>query len=503
MKDLGLDYNVFELISKGLSVNNIRLNKPVLYLRREGDTWSISRLIKKQAQEADRQGPPSRSRSTTSASATARSWSTARSARPGVEVPKRFDHLDAKLSFKYEPVRYSIEITHVSFRGSEPAIALNALSGGVSVKDDTLFVDKLALRTAETSLSIDGAVQHYLTKPVFNLQISSDKLSLPEIARLVPALAGIRLQPAFELKLDGPADRLGIDMNVRSSAGDVTGTLVADVSAPGQSVNGTLSVRHLDLAPILNNPRQKSDITADAHVDLHGAARSPISTRCAAGVTARPRRVSSPPVTRPTQVKVDAPDRRAPGRSTARAPAYGATATTAGRVTLPTGQERPFARVRSARPGAARRSPAAAARAEGAAGRDQRQRRLSRRRHRAVGADRAISRFQPSTVAGARIAGGSTAGVSASRAEHRLSRRRDRRRASISSASAASSRCRRWPNDRYKSAINGHIVANGSGTTPEEMDVTASGTLTDSSILGGRIPARWPSTRRSRTTPRT
>src|SRR5437588_11636834 len=57
VKDLGLDYNVFELISKGLSVDNIRLNKPVIYLRREGDSWTLSRLIKKQEQEADRRGP--------------------------------------------------------------------------------------------------------------------------------------------------------------------------------------------------------------------------------------------------------------------------------------------------------------------------------------------------------------------------------------------------------------------------------------------------------------
>ena len=79
------------------------------------------------------------------------------------------------------------------------------------MKDDTLFVEKLALRTAESSLSVDGAVQHYLTTPLFNLQITSDKLSLPEIARLVPALAGVQLQPAFELKVDGPIDRLDVD----------------------------------------------------------------------------------------------------------------------------------------------------------------------------------------------------------------------------------------------------------------------------------------------------
>ena len=52
----------------------------------------------------------------------------------------------------------------------------------------------------------------------------------------------------------------------------LTGKVVADVQAPGQSVAGDVSVRHLDLAPILNDPQQKSDITADARVDLHGEA---------------------------------------------------------------------------------------------------------------------------------------------------------------------------------------------------------------------------------------
>src|ERR1700730_18958496 len=39
VKDLGLDYSVFELISRGLSIKHVRLNQPVLYLRREGDCW--------------------------------------------------------------------------------------------------------------------------------------------------------------------------------------------------------------------------------------------------------------------------------------------------------------------------------------------------------------------------------------------------------------------------------------------------------------------------------
>src|SRR5436190_17749684 len=34
VKDLGLDYSLFELISKGLSIDNIRLNRPAIYVRR-------------------------------------------------------------------------------------------------------------------------------------------------------------------------------------------------------------------------------------------------------------------------------------------------------------------------------------------------------------------------------------------------------------------------------------------------------------------------------------
>src|SRR5882724_11386255 len=43
IKDLGLDYNVFQLITKGLSIDSIRLDQPIVYLRRDGDTWQLSR----------------------------------------------------------------------------------------------------------------------------------------------------------------------------------------------------------------------------------------------------------------------------------------------------------------------------------------------------------------------------------------------------------------------------------------------------------------------------
>jgi autotransporter translocation and assembly factor TamB len=485
IKDIGLDYSAFELISSGLSVNNIRLNKPVIYLRREGDTWSLSRLIKKEAQEADRRGPMRPISIDDIGISDGSMVVESPVGTSGVEVPKRIDHLDAKLNFKYEPVRYSIEITHVSFRGSEPAIGLNALSGGVSVRNDTLYVEKLALRTEETSISIDGAVQNYLSTPIFNVQISSDKTSLPEIARLVPALAGIRLQPAFELKLDGTADHLGIDMNVRSSAGDVLGKFVADVKAPGQSVTGNLSVRHLDLAAIVRNPRERSDITANAQVDvraanfsdrnsLRGTVKLDAPRIAVAGYSAE-------------QVKANA---RVEGRHVAldgRAAAYGAAADAAGRVTLPEGkQPLTYDLHGQARHVDLRRLPRSLNVPPAATD-------VNADYH-VVGAAatpqnvKGDLRFAPSTIAGARVAAGSTAGFSIS--GRQITYRTDATVADLDLERVGKEfNVPALATDRYKSAINGHIVASGSGTRPGEMDVTATGTLSDSSILGGKIPS--------------
>src|SRR5438552_15458902 len=98
VKDLGLDYNVFELISRGLSVSDIRLNKPVIYLRREGDTWSISKLVKKQAQEADRSGPMRPIAIEDIGISDGSVVIDGPVGTSGVDVPKRFERIDAKFN---------------------------------------------------------------------------------------------------------------------------------------------------------------------------------------------------------------------------------------------------------------------------------------------------------------------------------------------------------------------------------------------------------------------
>ena len=487
VKDLGLNYNVFQLLTRGLSVDSIRLDHPVVYLRREGDTWSLSRLVKKQETEADRSGPGKPIAIDTIGITDGSVIVQSPVGTSGIDVPKRFDHLDAKLSFKYEPVRYSIEITHVSFRGSEPALALNALSGGIAVKDDTLFVEKLALRTSETSLSFDGAIQHYLTQPVFNLQVSSDKLSIPEIAQLVPALAGIRLQPSFNLKADGPLDRLGVEMNVQSSAGHVSGKLIADVQSPGQSVKGDLSVRHLDLSVLLDDPKQKSDITADARLDLHGEALANINQLRGTVMLDSPRIVAAGYVAERIHANATINGRQV--GIDGHASAYGGAATVSGHVTLPNFDEKARTVAFDVHGKAAHVDLRKLPRELNVppAGTD-----VTADYHARGSAGPATSvvadlRFENSSVAGARIAAGSTAGVTMNGGE--IGYRADATIADLDLQRVGNEfRVPALATAQYKSAINGHVVANGRGTSPATLDLTANGTLSDTSILGGTIP---------------
>src|SRR4029077_18633999 len=96
--------------------------------------------------------------------------------------------------------------------------------------------------------------------------------------RLVRARAASELQRPFGRILNGAVDELHVNANVRSSAGDAIANVVTDILTPGQSVQGDLTVKHIDLSAILADPKQKSDITGNAHVDVRGESFSKLAS---------------------------------------------------------------------------------------------------------------------------------------------------------------------------------------------------------------------------------
>src|SRR5437762_1328386 len=56
-KALQVDYSLFSVISRGVYVDQIKVDQPVLRLERDRNGWNLTRIVKAQEQEADRTGP--------------------------------------------------------------------------------------------------------------------------------------------------------------------------------------------------------------------------------------------------------------------------------------------------------------------------------------------------------------------------------------------------------------------------------------------------------------
>jgi autotransporter translocation and assembly factor TamB len=489
-RNVGLRYNLYQLITRDLTIDELRIDEPVVHVEQDDEGWTIAQLIKKQGNEADRKGPLSPIKIDEIGISNASILTDAGLAVSGVQIPKRVERLDAKLSFAYEPVHYSIAIDHISFRATEPDLAVKSFSGAMAIRDDTLFLKSIAVRTAESSLSVDGAIEQYLSSPVLKLKVTSDKTSIPELAKFVPALHGIELQPAFEAGFNGPLDHLGVDVNVRSSAGQLTGTLTTDFAAPGYAASGNLSVRHVNLAPLLKDTKQASDITADAVVDLRTDS-------------------FSDPASLTGTVKIDAPGIVAAGYAVdrlkvtatlagrrvelnAQTASYGASATVTGRVVVPESSE-PIAF--DLRGQARRLNVKALPKTLSLPSVDTN-----------INADYHIvghtdvsgrSKSHPvaatidatladSTVANAKIESGTTVNVDAESSE--LAYRTDatlrdvdlQELGKVLGLPALTA-------DQYRTRIDGHVALNGRGTAIKTLQADANGTIEKASLMGGEI----------------
>jgi translocation and assembly module TamB len=267
VKRLDVDYSVFTIVSQGILVDRIALTAPSVHMVRDASGWNLGRLVKSQRQEADREGPQ-RSISLPSISIIDGSVSIDDAVGSTVyQLPQRINDLDLKAAFAYEPVHYSIVLDHLSLQGADPDILLQQLTGKIAVRDDSLFLEKLVVKTGESTLDIDGVIEQYLRTPVIKL-VTRGTASLPEIGRILKPVAGYEMHPTFTLKTNGPLDRFAMDIDMTSEAGLARGQVTADFRAPDLRFAGPLHLERFNLAPIVRNPAQRTRITGDTTFDI-------------------------------------------------------------------------------------------------------------------------------------------------------------------------------------------------------------------------------------------
>ena len=495
VKALELDYSVFDFISKGVVFDEIKLTQPVLRVERDAQGWNLGRLVKKQAKEADREGP---GRPISLSSIEISDASVAiddRVGNDGYRLPQRIDDIDLKASYEYAPVHYSVVIDGASFRASTPNLYLSALTGKLAVRDDNLYVENLSIRTAETSVTIDGVVENYLRTPVLKVT-TTGKASLPELARVLPAASGYALHPSFNVRASGPAENLGLTLDVKSEAGNVRGTLTADVKAPNLGARGDLDIERLNLAPILKDPAQRSDLTGHAKLDLRVAsapASAPVVDRISGTFAFQGPRVMAAGYSA-TNVRVsggfDA------GRITidGRAAAYGGTATAKGFIAPPAAGRALAFDLRGSADGLDLRNLPAETGAPKLATR------LSVAEYHVSGQGRAISgtaRLNESTVEGATIASGTSGEFAIGPDSITYGAKGTVANLNVQRVGAAL-RIAALDKPAYDGRVNADFDVKGRmprtapasdpGGRLARMSVDASGTLRDSTIMGGSLP---------------
>ena len=118
-KNVEVDYSIFEIISKGVVLNEIKLVEPRLKLERNGEGWNVGQLVKKREKEADREGPGSPIALESIEVTDAQLIIEDHVGTSGYRLPERIEDLDLKGSYEYAPVHYSVVVDRVSVESAE------------------------------------------------------------------------------------------------------------------------------------------------------------------------------------------------------------------------------------------------------------------------------------------------------------------------------------------------------------------------------------------------
>jgi autotransporter translocation and assembly factor TamB len=484
-----VQYDLVDIVRHGLSISRVTFTRPVVRLERQGETWTITRLVKPSAPE-----PPSANpravivRSIEIQDGTVEQ--TGLEEAGGVRVPHRVERIDASFGVTYRAPRYAVNLDQLSFQTAQPALQVSALSGVVTGDDHGTTLQMVRLRTAESTLSVDGNVEHGPSEPAVNFTIESDKLSLPEIAPLVPAVQDIALQPTLRLTAAGPMSGVKVSLDVQSTAGQVSASLVAAVGAtPKQSVEGDITLRDLNLEPVLRKPETKTALTGRMSFSVAGEPLSATDTLRTAATIEMPHLAAFGYSADAIRVRAQVAGLGSRTTFDGRARAYGADATAAGTVEMAKDNRPLTYRVHGrARHLDLRRVPAAA-KAPPLESDLNAAYEASGTVPQSSGKPQTLSasaQFEDSTIEGIRIAAGSRGGVDMNGAE--LQYQADATVAQLNLRRIGRAlKATALDSERFDSEINGHVTATGTGTDVQTMRLTASGTLTDSTVTGGHV----------------
>ena len=264
-----VSYSIRELVDRGVTIARIQVVRPRVVAERQRDgRWNLAALVRRDARENERRGPrrPIHIRSIEVVDGDV-------SLRDQLNLafavaPRRYQTLNASLSFDYEPVEWRLDFDHASWSGGATDLTMNRLTGIIANGDGGLTFEKLAVLTPRSAFTVDGRVIRGAAPTSLDLHVKAERFAFQEWAGQVGGLRNLAVESSFDVQLRGPLSRLATDLTLQSDAGSVVGAFVLDTTVPGSHGTGAVEVGRLNLARWLNRPDRPSDISGRVAFDL-------------------------------------------------------------------------------------------------------------------------------------------------------------------------------------------------------------------------------------------
>ena len=251
-------YSVRDMFSKGIAIDRVDVTRPVVAMHHDDRGWDLGRFIKsKKEKEADTERRPIRISQIAMDNGI---FSMTRTDQRTVAL----ESIQASLA-SIQDARLHVRHRPASFASRNPTSSSRAPSVWWS-SAATIFSSAASLSHDESSLKVNGTIRHYRSAPVFALHVIRIR-SRSRDPQGVSAIGRMKLQPAVDVRTDGPLDRLETDFSLLP-VGDVAAKGVTHATDTDRSFEGQVSMRHLNLSQFLDDQDWRSEIDADATVKL-------------------------------------------------------------------------------------------------------------------------------------------------------------------------------------------------------------------------------------------
>jgi autotransporter translocation and assembly factor TamB len=267
--EVAVSYSLSELFQKGTVIRSIRLTRPIIAGAKMADgRWDLGALIKRDTSERNRSGPNRPIHIQEIEIVDGRIALKDPLDFGAAHVPTDFQELNARFSFVYVPVHWTLNFSRVSWVGHAPDLSVNLLSGQFGLGQKGWFFERFDVRTARSAYVLDGTIDTGTKPTTLNLQVHAARFAFQEWSGVIRGLKDIAVDASFTTSLNGPVDRLVADLSLSGTGGGVKGRLTLDTSVPGWHGAGAVDVDRLNLARWLNRDDRPSDITGHVTFDL-------------------------------------------------------------------------------------------------------------------------------------------------------------------------------------------------------------------------------------------